>query len=297
MPNRPFTMLAAIAAGCFVQLHLASATDLVRPLHGKEVKSALVGNTMIGADGEDGVSWVYFPSADVIWGQSPTGDVDIGRWWIENDSYCRAWRRWLGGETQCWQLASAEDGRILWQSLYGGVTGRSLLWHGNALGNLSDRFLTQTADAPADLNELKPQSGTMPRPRAQVDSEQGFTATRLGRAADVASSSSAFAAADTNTLGMRSLSSPVTGGMLDGMAFGSRTSVDLRRETMSVEPAPAPAPEPAPAPAAEPDQKSAVASNALGSYSERGNTGSGLAHDSKGAGAGGSDRSGGTGRD
>jgi hypothetical protein len=160
------------------------------------------------------VSWVYFPTADVLWGQSPTGDVDIGHWWIENDSYCRAWRRWLKAETKCWQLGSAADGRILWYSLDGGLTGRSLLWHGNALSNLSDRFLTQTADAAADLNELEPQSGTMPRPRAQADSEQGFTPQKLGHATDAASPSPAIAAGETNALGMHPMSSPVTGGVL-----------------------------------------------------------------------------------
>ena len=299
MPKRLCTMLAAIAAAYFVQLHLASGTDLARPLHAKEVKSALIGNTLIGADGEDGVSWVYFPSADVLWGQSPTGDVDIGHWWIENDSYCRAWRRWLKAETKCWQLGSAADGRILWYSLDGGLTGRSLLWHGNALSNLSDRFLTQTADAPADLNELEPQSGTMPRPRAQADSEQGFTTTGLGHATDAANPSPAFADGETKALGMRPMSSPVTGGVLDGIAFGSRRSFDLRRETTSVETAPAPAPESAPAAAAEPDRKNTVTSNALDSPSERSHTGSGLAHDSIGdsGSAGRSSRSGGTGRD
>src|SRR6185295_2540580 len=73
MPKRLCTMLAAIAVAYFVHLHLASGTDLAGPLDGQEVKSALIGNTLIGADGEDGVSWVYFPSADVLWGQSPTG--------------------------------------------------------------------------------------------------------------------------------------------------------------------------------------------------------------------------------
>jgi hypothetical protein len=298
MPKRLCTMLAAIASAYFVQLHLASGTDLARPLDGQEVKSALIGNTLIGADGEDGVSWVYFPSADVLWGQSPTGDVDIGHWWIENDSYCRAWRRWLKAETKCWQLGSAADGRILWYALDGGLTGRSLLWHGNALSNLSDRFLTQTADAAANLNELEPQSGTMPRPRAQADSEQGFTRQTLGHGTDAASPSPAIADGETNALGMRPMSSPVTGGVLDGLAVGSRRSLDPRREA-PVETAPAPAPERAPAAAAEPDRKNTVSSNALGSASERSHTGSGLAHDSNGdsGGAGRSGRSGGTGRD
>ena len=299
MPKRLCTMLAAIAAAYFVQLHLASGTDLARPLDGQEVKSALIGNTLIGADGEDGISWVYFPTADVLWGQSPTGDVDIGHWWIENDSYCRAWRRWLKAETKCWQLGSAADGRILWYSLDGGLTGRSLLWHGNALSNLSDRFLTQTADAAADLNELEPQSGTMPRPRAQADSEQGFTPQKLGHATDAASPSPAFAAGETNALGMHPMSSPVTGGVLNGIAVGSRRSLDPRREAPSVETGPAPAPERASAAAAEPDRKNTVSSNALGSASERSHTGSGLAHDSIGdsGGAGRSGRSGGTERD
>src|SRR5262245_46693548 len=160
------TIFAATSAACLLQVHYASGADSARPLHGKEIKAALVGNTLIGADGEDRVSWVYFPRKNVLWGQSPSGDVNIGRWWIENTSYCRAWRRWLNGEIQCWQLASTDDGRIVWYALDGGVAGRSLLWHGNALGNLSDRFSTQMAeqtDATAlDANgqEREQQSGS-----------------------------------------------------------------------------------------------------------------------------------------
>jgi hypothetical protein len=273
MRERLCTILAAVTAVYFLQVHVASGTELARSLHGKEMKAALIGNTLIGADGEDGVSWVYFPSADVLWGQSPSGDVDIGHWWIENESYCRAWRRWLKGETQCWQLASADDGRILWYSLAGGMAGRSLLWHGNALGNLSDRFLTQTADQTgslaADRNESEAQPGPAPRPREQLDSEQGFTAATLERETDLHATRPTSMLADTefDALRMPSLSSSVTGGTLQGRALGAA----------------------APSPASEP---------AAASVSEHAAAhGSGLAHDSSGdIGRGGSQKDGGIGR-
>src|SRR5262249_5737331 len=54
------TILAATSAACLLQVHFAYGADSARPLHGQEIKAALVGNTLIGADGEDRVSWVYF---------------------------------------------------------------------------------------------------------------------------------------------------------------------------------------------------------------------------------------------
>jgi hypothetical protein len=301
MRERLCTILAAVTAVYFLQVHVASGTELARSLHGKEMKAALIGNTLIGADGEDGVSWVYFPNADVLWGQSPSGDVDIGRWWIENESYCRAWRRWLKGETQCWQLASADDGRILWYSLAGGMAGRSLLWHGNALGNLSDRFLTQTADQTgslaADRNESEAQPGPAPRPREQLDSEQGFTAATLERETQLHVTSPTYMLAATDSddaLRMPSLSSSVTGRTLQGRALDSGEA--LSHETAEAS-APAPAAasvrEHAAAQAAAPASEPAAASVSEHAAAQ----GSGLAHDSSGdIGRGGSQKDGGIGR-
>jgi hypothetical protein len=223
----------------------------------------------------------------------------------------------------CWQLASANDGRILWYSLAGGMAGRSLLWHGNALGNLSDRFLTQTADQTgslaADRNESEAQPRPAPRPREQLDSEQGFTAATLERETQLHVTSPTYMLAATESddaLRMPSLSSSVTGRTLQGRALDSGEALSHETAKASA-PAPAaasvrehaaaqaaaPASEPAAASVSEHAAARAAAPSpasepAAASVSEHAAAhGSGLAHDSSGdIGRGGSQKDGGIGR-
>ena len=102
---------ALLAVSCLVPATQSLALDSPRPLSGRELQVLLLGNTLIGLD-EDGPYWMYYPSADTLWGRSSEGDVDVGRWWIENDSYCRVWRRWFEGRTRCWQLARVGEDQV-----------------------------------------------------------------------------------------------------------------------------------------------------------------------------------------
>ncbi len=144
---------AVLAAFCLAAIQGAFASEPPRPLSGRELQTLLLGNTLIGVD-EGGPYWMYYPNLDTVWGRSADGDVDVGRWWVENDSYCRAWRRWFGGETRCWQMASAGEDRLLWYSLGGEWVGYSTLRDGNAIGDPSLEIVasSQGVDAGSGLS-------------------------------------------------------------------------------------------------------------------------------------------------
>jgi hypothetical protein len=74
-------------------------------LSGDQVQSVLTGNTLVGYD-EAGPFWMYYPSVGTIWGRASNGDVDVGQWRVQNDFYCRTWRRWRSGKEQCWRFAT-----------------------------------------------------------------------------------------------------------------------------------------------------------------------------------------------
>jgi hypothetical protein len=151
---RAFFLLGAavVAASCLVPSAQSLALESPRPLSGRQLQVLLLGNTLIGLD-EDGPYWMYYPSADTLWGRSSAGDVDVGRWWIENDSYCRAWRRWFQGQTRCWQMARVGEAQVFWYSLQGEPTGRSIVREGNAMGDVPSEVATssQLADAGTGL--------------------------------------------------------------------------------------------------------------------------------------------------
>ena len=89
----PILLLAALlAASMFAPFRAASALDAPRALSGRQLQLMLTGNTIIGM-GDDGPFWMYYPDPRTLWGRSAAGDVDVGTWWVENDQYCRSWRR------------------------------------------------------------------------------------------------------------------------------------------------------------------------------------------------------------
>lgn len=143
---------AILAASCIMAARDSSAADSPRPLSGGELQALLLGNTLIGID-EDGPFWMYYPTADTLWGRSASGDVDVGRWWIENGSYCRAWRRWFDASTRCWQMAWDGGDQLLWYSPSGEPAGSSIVREGNAIGDVpQDGADTRLADAATGLS-------------------------------------------------------------------------------------------------------------------------------------------------
>src|SRR5262245_34407227 len=77
---------------------------------------------------------MHFPTYGTVWGKSSSGDVDIGRWWVEGNRYCRAWRRWQSGEKTCWTFASDGGTWLIWVSPDGSVAGESNIQVGNTIG-------------------------------------------------------------------------------------------------------------------------------------------------------------------
>jgi hypothetical protein len=142
----PILLLAALlAASMFAPFQQAAALDAPRALSGRQLQLMLTGNTIIGM-GDDGPFWMYYPDPRTLWGRSAAGDVDVGTWWVENDQYCRSWRRWYEGQTRCWRMRSHGEEVLLWYSLDGDREGRSVLRSGNAMGDLP-----QAGSAPSQL--------------------------------------------------------------------------------------------------------------------------------------------------
>jgi hypothetical protein len=141
----PFA-LAICASGCsgIGENDAATNADL-RTLAGPEISRLLTGNTVLGRD-RLGPFWMHYPSQSTVWGLASNGDVDIGRWWISGNHYCRAWRRWRGGEEQCWLVASDGSSRLLWIEPDGRSSAESTIEAGNTIGGRDGRKLA-AADA------------------------------------------------------------------------------------------------------------------------------------------------------
>ncbi|MDF2766481.1 MAG: hypothetical protein K0S81_3476, partial [Rhodospirillales bacterium] len=157
-----------------------TAQSETRPavLSAEDMMRILPGNTLLAYD-ESGPFWMYYPSPGTVWGRSSSGDVDIGSWWIEDGRYCRSWRRWYDGQTQCWQLASYGEDRIVWLDGAQAIQGESLIQHGNAIGEVRPPLL---ASAATDI-EIEPIAVTAsigPDPRAGDRSGRGSGTSRTG---------------------------------------------------------------------------------------------------------------------
>ena len=138
--------LALCASGCSgIGENDAAANADLRTLAGSEISRLLTGNTVRGRD-RLGPFWMHYPSQSTVWGLASNGDVDIGRWWISGNHYCRAWRRWRGGAEQCWLVASDGSSRLLWIEPHGRSSAESTIEAGNTIGRGGGRKLA-AADA------------------------------------------------------------------------------------------------------------------------------------------------------
>jgi hypothetical protein len=115
--------------------HTLTAQSGTRPpvFSGEDIMRILPGHTLLAQD-EHGPFWMYYPEPGTVWGHTGNGDVDVGRWWVEDGRYCRSWRRWYEGSSQCWLLASSGEDRIAWVLEDGTIQGESLIQSGNAIG-------------------------------------------------------------------------------------------------------------------------------------------------------------------
>ncbi|HXV23104.1 MAG TPA: hypothetical protein VED46_02480 [Alphaproteobacteria bacterium] len=131
--------LAAGVIGCTSEPRIDAdlATHELRTLTGAEIQQILTSNTLVGEDGQ-GSFWMHYPSLNTVWGLASDGDVDIGRWWVSGNHYCRAWRHWSGGTEQCWLLASNGSSRLVWIEPNGRYSGDSTIQAGNSIGLLTN---------------------------------------------------------------------------------------------------------------------------------------------------------------
>ena len=125
-------------------------------LSGDELQRLLIGNTLKGYDG-NGSFWIYYPDHSTIWGKASDGDVDIGTWWVKDERYCRTWRRWFDGRTQCWTLATQGQGQIIWFGDHEQLIGASTLEYGNSINTqlaAQQESPESTAKPASDLSEV-----------------------------------------------------------------------------------------------------------------------------------------------
>jgi hypothetical protein len=170
------TAIIAAAAAAQTTSHSTfteTVDGLPRELTGAEIQRALIGNTLLAQD-ENGPFWMYFPEPGTVWGQSSSGDVDIGHWWIDHDRYCRSWRKWYGGATQCWTLAEHGDHKIIWIDRQKSVQGETLIQSGNTIG-----IAAKIASVAPDV-EVVPiaVTGTIGPERRLIDRDPGRSSTQ-----------------------------------------------------------------------------------------------------------------------
>ena len=183
MRKRLFLLSFALANLSYNGVQYAvTAQSETRPavLSGEDMMRILPGNTLLAFD-ESGPFWMYFPEPGTVWGQSSSGDVDVGRWWVEDDRYCRSWRLWYDGATQCWTLATYGDNRIFWMDSQHAVQGESQVSQGNAIGSIPPPLLASTT---TDI-EIGPitVSGTIgPEPRLFLKAGADLVITSMQKA-------------------------------------------------------------------------------------------------------------------
>ena len=181
MRLRRFLLSFALANLFFNSVEYAvTAQSETRPtvLSAEDMMRILPGNTLLAYD-KSGPFWMYFPGPGTVWAQSSSGDVDIGHWWIDGDRYCRSWRVWYGGATQCWKLVTYGDNHLYWMDNSDSVQGESLIQQGNTIGTIR---MPQLAAATV-ASDLDPVAETTigPEPRMQsADGSSDHTASHSG---------------------------------------------------------------------------------------------------------------------
>lgn len=96
-------------------------------MSGSEIVSALVGNSLDGAD-KDGDYVIYYPN-DSEMRIFYQGRTDTGVWRIKKNKYCRKWTHFGKGKERCVRFYR-KGGQINWVRK-GKVTDRTILVDGN----------------------------------------------------------------------------------------------------------------------------------------------------------------------
>lgn len=94
------TCFALVLSGCGSSGPIDSGQP---PLNAEEMKSVLVGNTIVG-DNWDGPFTVYFPVYGEMRGLRASHYKDIGSWRAQEDAICATWDNWWGAVERCWGI-------------------------------------------------------------------------------------------------------------------------------------------------------------------------------------------------
>lgn len=126
-----FNMLAAaslclVIAGCAAPKPPVAGEGFER-MSGQEIMSALVGNSLDGAD-KDGDYVIYYAS-DSAMRIAYHGRTDEGVWRIDGNKYCRQWSHFGKGKERCVRFFR-KGNQINWVRK-GKVTDRTVLVPGN----------------------------------------------------------------------------------------------------------------------------------------------------------------------
>ncbi|MGH7187308.1 MAG: hypothetical protein ACREIB_13645 [Pseudomonadota bacterium] len=213
--------LANLTYSGIQQAMTAQSEPRLAVLSGEDMKRILPGHTLVAFD-ETGPFWVYFPDPDTVWGQSSAGDVDIGRWWIEDGRYCRAWRRWHDGASRCWLLASYGADRIVWMDGQQAIQGESLVQSGNTIAGVWPPLLALVdtdVEAAAVTAASEPQA-----PTESVGREPAGNAAQRGSGSDGGSKDSASSASSSERSSSAGSSPGISGGSGNGSGKGEGAS-------------------------------------------------------------------------
>ncbi|WP_300439817.1 hypothetical protein [uncultured Mameliella sp.] len=99
-------------------------------MSGTDIRTALVGNTLDGAD-SDGDYIIYYPNSSQM-RIAYQGREENGVWRIDGDRYCRRWQTFGNGKERCVTMFRKGE-RIDWVQK-GEITDRSILLKGNPRG-------------------------------------------------------------------------------------------------------------------------------------------------------------------
>jgi hypothetical protein len=89
---------ALVVSGCGGSSSIHSGAA---PLNAEELKSVLVGNSIVG-ENWDGPFSVYFPVYGEMRGLRASHYRDTGTWRAEEDAICGTWDNWWGAVERCW---------------------------------------------------------------------------------------------------------------------------------------------------------------------------------------------------
>ena len=100
-------------AFAFLGLTLTSVESLAaeRKLTGNEIMSTHSGHTFRFKASTGSTGEISYKADGTMVGKKYSGALDAGKWWVKDDKFCRRWKRWRGGNWDCFQIYSTGDKR------------------------------------------------------------------------------------------------------------------------------------------------------------------------------------------